>query len=246
MAAGQVAAIVLAAGAGTRMADEGNKVFLEIDGVTVLDWSLRVFNESPSVERVILVAARPDLEACRRAAAQFSKVSAVVEGGATRHESEFCGLMSLVTDIEAGAISVVLVHDAVRPFASVDLVERLVAKAKEAGAVIPGVPAGSGIVTAADGQVTGYPADLWAIQTPQAFNAKLVLDAHWRAQKDGFTGTDTASVVERAGTPVEVIEGSYDNIKVTTPDDLVRAEAIAEHLALGGSGTLLTADTFGA
>ena len=246
MAARQVAAIVLAAGAGTRMAGEGNKVFLEINGVPILHWSLRVFEEAPSVDRVILVAARPDLDACRKAPAQFSKVSAVVEGGAVRHESEFRGLIALATDIEAGAIDVVLVHDAVRPFARVDLVERLVATAREAGAVIPGVPVGSGIVTAADGQVTGYPADLWAIQTPQAFGARVVLDAHRRAQAGGFTGTDTASVVERSGTAVEVIEGSYDNIKVTTPDDLVRAEAIAEHLARGGSRTLLTADTFGA
>ena len=246
MAAGQVAAIVLAAGAGTRMAGGGNKVFLEINGVPMLDWSLRVFDEAPSVDRVVLVAARSDLDACRKAAARFSKLSAVGEGGATRHESEFRGLMAIATDIEAGAIEVVLVHDAVRPFASVELVERLVARVKQAGAVIPGVPVGSGIVTATEGQVTGCPSDLWAIQTPQGFGARLVLDAHRRAQKDGFGGTDTASVVERAGIPVHVIEGSYDNIKVTTPDDLVRAEAIAEHLARGGSRTLLTADTFGA
>ena len=228
------------------MAGEGNKVFLEINHQPILHWSLRVFHEAPSVDRVILVAARADMDACRQATGQFSKVSALVEGGATRHESEFRGLMFLAAEIDAGAIDVVLVHDAVRPFASADLVERLVAKAKEAGAVIPGVPVGSGVVIAVEGQVTGYPSDLWAVQTPQAFGAKLVLDAHRRAQSGGFTGTDTASVVERFGGSVEVIEGTYDNIKVTTPDDLVRAEAIAEHLARGGSGTLLSADTFGA
>lgn len=246
MAAGQVAAIVLAAGAGIRMAGEGNKIFLRIDGVPILHWSLRTFDQAPSVDRVIVVAAGPDLDACRQASAQLTKVGAVVEGGALRHESEFRGLMLLAAEIEAGAIGVVLVHDAVRPFASIDLVERLVAKAKESGAVIPGVPVGSGVVIATERQVIGFPSDLWAIQTPQAFGARLVLDAHRRAQKDGFSGTDTASVVERAGLPVDVIEGSYDNIKVTTPDDLVRAEAIAERLARGNSDSLLTADTFGA
>jgi 2-C-methyl-D-erythritol 4-phosphate cytidylyltransferase len=228
------------------MAGDGNKVFLEIDGVPMLDWSLRAFDQAPSVDRVTLVAARSDLDVSRKACARFSKPSPVIEGGATRHESEFLGLVSLAADIEAGEIDLVLVHDAVRPFASAELVERLVANARRAGAVIPGVPVASGLVTAADGQVTGYPSSLYAVQTPQAFEARLVLDAHRRAQRERFEGTDTASVVERAGVAVEVIDGSFDNIKVTTPDDLVRARAIAEHLALGGSTTLLTADTFGA
>ncbi len=246
MAAGHVAAVVLAAGAGTRMQREKNKVFLKINGVPILRWSLRLFDEAPSVDRVILVAARADLDACRSAIAQFGKVSAVVEGGAVRHESEVRGLMALATDIDAGSVEIVLVHDAVRPFASVDLVERLVTKAKEVGAVVPGVPVGSGVVTSADGQVTGYPSSLYAVQTPQAFRATLVLDAHRRAQTDGFIGTDTASVVERLAVAVEVLEGSYDNIKVTTPDDLVRGEAIAEHITRGAPGSLLTVETFGA
>jgi len=246
VALGQTAAIVLAAGAGTRMASEGNKVSLEIDGRPMLDWSLRVLHEAAAVDRIILVAARSDLDLWRKAAARFPKLKAVVEGGTTRHASEFLGLAVLATDIEAGVVDLVLVHDAVRPFASGELVQRLITRARESGAAIPGVQVGSGLVTAADGEVTGYPPGLWAVQTPQAFKARLVLDAHRRAQTDRFTGTDTASVVERAGFAVDVIEGSYDNIKVTTPDDLVRARAIAEHLALGGSTTLLTADTFGA
>jgi 2-C-methyl-D-erythritol 4-phosphate cytidylyltransferase len=228
------------------MAREVNKVFLEIGGLPMLDWSLRVFDQAPSVDRVILVAARSDLDLCRKAAARFTKLNAVVEGGNTRHESEFRGLLALATDIEAGAIDLVLVHDAVRPFASSELVQRLVTRARETRAVIPGVLVGSGLVTAADGEVSGYPSGLYAVQTPQAFDASQLLEAHRRAQTDRFTGTDTASVVERTSVAVEVIDGSYDNIKVTTPDDLVRAQAIAERLALGGSNTLLTADTFGA
>lgn len=246
MATGQVAVIVLAAGAGTRMQGDGNKVFLAIAGEPILHRSLRIFVEAPSVDRVILVAAGPDLDVCREAAKAYAKVGAVVKGGAMRHDSEFRGLSALASDIDTGSVEIVLVHDVVRPFATVGLVERLVSKARERQAVVPGVAVRSGVVAAADGRVTSYPTSLYAIQTPQAFNAGLVLRAHRQAHKEGFIGTDTASVVERLGVPIEVIEGSYDNIKVTTPDDLVRGEAIAEHRARGIPETLLTVETFGA
>src|SRR5207302_8808165 len=117
-----------------------------------------------ALDRSIRVAARPGLDLWRKAAARFPKLKAVVEGGTARRASECLGLAVLATDIEAGVVDLVLVHDAVRPFASGELVQRLITRARQSGAAIRGVQGGSGLVTAADGEVTGYPPGLWAVQ----------------------------------------------------------------------------------
>jgi len=240
-------AIVLAAGAGKRMAAAVNKVFLPVAGKPIIAWSLECFERQPEIGEVIVVAAAGELEECRRQLAPdgFKKVSAAVVGGPTRHDSEFNGLRSLEDRIESGAIDLVLVHDAVRPFVTPSMVDRLIAEAHKSGAAIPGVPAADNIVQALpDGKVGKPPTPLWAAQTPQVFDARLVLDAHRQAHRDGFKGSDTSSVVERLGRSVVVVYGSYDNIKITTSDDLIRGEQIARaRLRLGEAGTLLSAES---
>jgi 2-C-methyl-D-erythritol 4-phosphate cytidylyltransferase len=243
-----VVAIVLAAGAGKRMSASLNKIFLPLGGKPILAWSLQCFEEAPTVSQVVLVAAPSEVGECRQRVLEpygFKKVAAVVSGGPTRHDSEFSGLRSLASRIDAGEIAIVLIHDAVRPFAAPSLVERLTAAARATGAAIPCVRAAPTVVQAqAEGQLTNRSSNLYAAQTPQAFDARLVLEAHRQAERDGFRGSDTSSVVERAGRPVSVIEGSYDNLKITTSDDLIRAEQIARNLLrLREGSSFLTSET---
>ncbi|TMB94433.1 MAG: 2-C-methyl-D-erythritol 4-phosphate cytidylyltransferase, partial [Chloroflexi bacterium] len=171
-----------------------------------------------------------DLRQCEALRERFQKLRAVVAGGDMRHRSEFAGLRALAARIDAGEIDTVLVHDAVRPFASHRLVERLLAASGQTVGTIPGLPVTPGTVRVEDGWIAGYPRNLWAVQTPQVFQATWLLEAHNRAARQGFVGTDTASVVEWAGGDVLVIEGEATNIKITTPDDLVRAKEIAAGL----------------
>jgi 2-C-methyl-D-erythritol 4-phosphate cytidylyltransferase len=221
------AAIVVAAGQGTRMGAGVNKVFMEVDGGSILEHSLDLFESIPAVGQVVLVARQADLPRCEPLRARFTKLTAVVAGGDQRHRSEFAGLRSLAARIDAGEVDTVLVHDAVRPFASRALVERLIDGVAQRVGCIPGLPVGRATALVADGWLAGYPPNLWTVQTPQAFQATFLLEAHNKAARQGFIGTDTASVVEWAGGDVSVIEGESDNIKITTPEDLAHAEGIA-------------------
>jgi 2-C-methyl-D-erythritol 4-phosphate cytidylyltransferase len=151
-----------------------------------------------------------------------------VQGGPTRHQSEYLGLQALESEIRSGTVRTVVVHDGVRPFVTRQLLDRVISEARRKGAAIPGLPAGPGVAAAtADGQLSGWLTDIWAVQTPQAFDGQLVLDAHRHAATIGFEGTDTSEVVEQSGHRVAVVEGSPLNIKITTSDDLVLAEEIS-------------------
>ena len=231
------AAIIVAGGLGTRMGARVNKIFMEVAGRSILEHSLELFESDPRVHRVVLVARPEDLSQCEPLRARFSKLSTIVPGGDVRHRSEFAGLRLLAAQIDSGVVDKVLVHDAVRPFATHALVDRLVAGVAQTIGCIPGLPAGRAIALVADGWIAGYPPNLWTVQTPQAFQATWLLEAHNKAARQGFMGTDTASVVEWAGGDVSVIEGEVDNIKITTPEDLARAAAIVSRRGSGSGGS---------
>lgn len=222
-----VAAIVVAGGEGARMKAGKNKVFLEVAGRSIVERSLALFEATAHVTDVVLVTRSADLKTCESFRTRFGKLRRIVEGGDVRHRSEFAGIRALAGEIDAGRIETVLVHDAVRPFASTRLVDRLLAGIGHSVGCIPGLPVPSTAVVVADGRIAGYPTNLWAVQTPQAFQATWLLEAHNKAARQGFVGTDTASVVEWAGGEVKVIEGEAENIKITTPGDLHLAEQIA-------------------
>jgi 2-C-methyl-D-erythritol 4-phosphate cytidylyltransferase len=224
------AAVIVAGGEGARMQAGRNKVFIEIAGRSLLERSLALFESTSQVSDVVLVARAFETTTCEALKARFPKLSRVVPGGDVRHRSEFAGIRALAGDIDAGRIDTVLVHDAVRPFASEQLVERLLTGLGESVGCIPGLRVASTTVLTEDGWIAGYPTNLWAVQTPQVFQATWLLEAHNRAARQGFIGTDTASVVEWAGGDVSVIEGETDNIKITTSDDLARAREIAAAL----------------
>jgi 2-C-methyl-D-erythritol 4-phosphate cytidylyltransferase len=225
------AAVIVAGGEGARMQAGKNKVFVEIEGRSILERSLSLFESTSQVSEIVLVARAREITTCEALKKRFRKLSRIVPGGDVRHRSEFAGIQALAGDIDAGRVDTVLVHDAVRPFASQQLVERLLAGLGESVGCVPGLRVASTTVLTEDGWIAGYPSNLWAVQTPQVFHATWLLEAHNRAARQGFVGTDTASVVEWAGGDVVVIEGEPNNIKITTPDDLSRANEIA--VALG-------------
>jgi 2-C-methyl-D-erythritol 4-phosphate cytidylyltransferase len=221
------AAIIVAGGEGARMQAGRNKVFLEVAGQSILDRSLALMESSPEVGDIVLVARAAEVKNCESLRAKYRKLTQVVAGGDVRHRSEFAGVQALAARIDARKIDVVLVHDAVRPFASKELVRRLLAGIDGAVGCVPGSKVSATTMRVVDGWLDGRPSNLWAVQTPQAFEATWLLEAHNRAVRQGFIGTDTASVIEWAGGEVAVIEGEADNIKITTPADLIRAEKIA-------------------
>ena len=231
------AAIIVAGGLGTRMGARINKIFMEVAGRPILEHSLDLFESDPRVHQVVLVARQGDLSRCEPLRARFSKLNWVVVGGDVRHRSEFAGLRALAAQIDAAEVDTVLVHDAVRPFATHALVDRLLAGVAQTIGCIPGLPVGRATALVADGWIAGYPPNLWTVQTPQAFQATWLLEAHNKAARQGFMGTDTASVVEWAGGDVSVIEGEVDNIKITTPEDLALAAAIASRRGSGSDGS---------
>jgi 2-C-methyl-D-erythritol 4-phosphate cytidylyltransferase len=241
---GGVAAVVVAAGSGRRMGADRNKIFLRVVGKPILARTLELFELEPEVRTVVLVASPTEFEQCRAEILRpyrLTKVSGLVGGGRTRHESERNGIEALAPEIESGQVDVVLVHDGVRPFTEPGHLRKAVALARSEGAAVVAVPARGLVFASAGGTLEAEAVgELWAAQTPQAFRGRVLLEAHRRAAAEGFEGTDTASVVERSGRPVCVVEGSYDNLKITTAEDLVLAEEIVRRRRTGGR--LLTAD----
>lgn len=216
--------ILPAAGLGKRMGAGKNKLLLELCGVPVLIHTIRVFERDDECQGIIL-AINPQDEGELKALFKryhIKKVINLVTGGTERQFSIFNALKTVTTD------GMILVHDAARPFIQVEQIHRLVKKAAETGAAIIGVPAKDTMKTIKDGVVTATVerSSLWAVQTPQAFHISLLLKAYEEAERDGFLGTDDASLVERLDYPIAIVEGDYENIKLTTPEDLYIAEAI--------------------
>jgi 2-C-methyl-D-erythritol 4-phosphate cytidylyltransferase len=170
-----------------------------------------VFLGHPAVGPVVLVGDRGEL-----AEAAGGRVP-IVPGGRTRHDSERNGLMALDAAVRRGDVGTVLVHDAARPFVTPGEIDRLLAEVARSGAAILAarVDASALALVEDDGSWCRPPGPLWAAQTPQGFDAGLALDAHRRAGEDGFEGTDTASVVQRIGHRVHLVEGSRANVKIT-------------------------------
>ena len=224
------AGIVLAAGSGTRVGNSRNKVYLPLAGRRIVTWSLEVFRKIPGIGRLVLVVRDDDRElAAEVLDRELPGVPVdLVTGGDTRHESEYRALLHLAAEIERGEIDVVLVHDAARPLAPVRIVEEVLATAKRTGSAIPALPCEDVVGVDEDGRLShAGRSGMVRVQTPQAFWSGPLLSAYQAAASDGFTGTDTASCVERyEGLPVQVVSGDPRNIKVTYADDLFTAELI--------------------
>ena len=217
----KVVAVIPAAGSGTRMGADKNKLLLEVLGRPVISWTLSAFESCPIVDEVILVANEQDIFSYRDILKLegFRKVSAIVRGGKTRRESVYRGIMA------AEGADIVCVHDGARALITSGEIENVIEGALETGAAIAAVPAVDTIKIAEGEFIQDTPPreKLWQAQTPQVFRRELILDAMEKADE---TVTDDASCAEKAGIGVKLIETSYRNIKITTPLDIHLAEAV--------------------
>ena len=225
-----IAAVVVASGSGSRFGRHEGKQLADLVGIPLVGHAMLAIERCSDIDEVVLVC-HPD------GVAEFSaevviglgltKVSRVVPGGDTRQESVFAGLR-----VVSGEASIVVVHDGARPLVTHAIFTDAIAALRSDGSadgVVVGHPAIDTIKTVdAHGTVTGTPdrASLWVAQTPQVFRARVLRRAHEAAESSGFTGTDDASLVERNGGVVRMVEGPRHNIKVTAPEDLVFAAAL--------------------
>lgn len=217
--------IIPAAGQGKRMGAGKNKLLLTLEGVPILIHTLRVFEADVECNGIILAISPSDEQQFKSLLKEYGihKVSSLVNGGKERQDSVYNGLRAVHS-----MDGIVLVHDAARPFIKIETIHKLVEAANKEGGAIVAVPVKDTIKKAMDSMVaeTVERSSLWAVQTPQAFRASVLLEAHNKAMREHFIGTDESSLVERIPHPVSIIEGDYDNIKLTTPEDLYFAEAI--------------------
>ncbi|HOB82682.1 MAG TPA: 2-C-methyl-D-erythritol 4-phosphate cytidylyltransferase [Peptococcaceae bacterium] len=217
---GKVTALIPCAGQGKRMGGRVSKQFLRINDRPLLAYTLAPFQKHPLIDDIILVTREEDIPFCWEEIVQkegFSKVSQVVAGGQERQDSVYQGLLALDKETDW-----VVIHDGARPMISWKTINAVLEAAVEKGAAIVGVPAKDTIkLVNPDLTVQDTPPRelLWHIQTPQVFRKTLVLKAYQEAIAHGWQGTDDASLVEKLGVPVYVVQGEYTNIKITTPED---------------------------
>lgn len=223
----KISAIIPAAGQSSRMGLGKNKQFLLLSGKPVLAHTLTIFQASAEIEEIIIVAASGEEEYCQREIVDrygFSKVSQVIAGGKERQDSVYQGILALQSDTD-----LVVVHDGARPFLTTEMISTAIQSSLNSDGAIAAVPVKDTIkIVNSEGIVKTTPCrdQIWSVQTPQTFRYSILRKAHEKARNEGFLGTDDASLVERTGGKIRVIPGSYENLKVTTPEDLIIGEAI--------------------
>ncbi|MFA4916198.1 MAG: 2-C-methyl-D-erythritol 4-phosphate cytidylyltransferase [Syntrophales bacterium] len=218
-------AIIPTGGSGRRMGGSIAKQYLPLAGIPLLVHTLSTFQKSSVIDDIFLIIPEGDFLYVRQMIIEkygLSKVSRILTGGRQRQDSVKNGL-----DVVGTEHSIIVIHDGVRPFISEEMLHRIVIEALQAKAVTFGIPAKDTVKTiGASGWVreTLNRDGLCLTQTPQAFERQIIKKAYQTAGEDHFYGTDDASLVERIGIKVKMIPGSYDNIKITTRDDLVLGE----------------------
>lgn len=218
-------AVVVAAGSSHRMGTD--KILMLLGGIPVIVRTLQAVSAAPSVDEIILVTREELLVPLSQLCQEFAltKVKKVVRGGSTRTQSVRAGTLEVSREAQ-----VIAIHDGARPLVTAEVIERAVAQALEGGAAAPAVPVKDTIKIARDGVVESTPerSSLFAVQTPQVFEASLICAALQKALDDGADLTDDCSAVERLGMRVVLTEGDARNLKLTTPEDILAAEAMLE------------------
>lgn len=220
-------AIILAAGRGTRMNQSINKMYLNLKGKPLIAHTLEAFYSLDIIKGIALVVSPGEEDMIREKVLDIyppKKPIKLVHGGAERQHSVYNGLKSLPVDTQLVAI-----HDGARPLITPKVIERSFEVAKKWEAAVAGMPVKDTIkVVDSHGRVKETPdrSYLWLVQTPQTFSYSLIIEAHNRAIEDNFLATDDSTLVERLGRDVYMIEGGYENLKVTTPEDIAVAEEI--------------------
>jgi len=217
-------AIIVSAGKGQRFMEGRKKQFFLLADKPILTHTLDKFENCPLIDSILLVVGQEDMDYCLKEIIEknrYRKISQIVPGGKRRQDSVKNGMDALSRDA-----NIVVIHDGVRPFVTRGMIEDSIHSAQRFGAVVLAMPVKETIKIAnADGTVlkTLDRESLWQIQTPQTFQAHVIKEAYQKATENGFVGTDDASLVERLGMKVHILPGSYTNIKITTPEDLILA-----------------------
>lgn len=214
-------AIVLGAGSGTRMKSEKSKLLLELSGKTVIERSVNAFLDISDIDEVIVTAREEDVEAFANLLTD-ERVSFVI-GGATRQES----VKNAVDTIDEAEL--IIIHDGARPLVKIEDIENTIRVAKDTKAAALGVKVKDTIKVIDDESYvidTPNRASLFAVQTPQIFDFELFKSALEKAENEGKDFTDDCQLIEFAGSKVKMVEGSYSNIKITTPEDIPMAEGL--------------------
>lgn len=228
-------AVILAAGAGKRMQSNVAKQYLLLDGKPVLWYALNIFEKSELIDQIVLVVGKGEIDYCREEIVKaygFSKVTHVIEGGAERYLSVWEALKVL-----RGHQGIIFIHDGARPFVTEDIINNTYTAAMEYGACVTGMPVKDTIkISNENGFAVQTPnrKNVWQIQTPQVFTAELIIDAYRelienleKIKSEGIEITDDAMVVEALRSKsVRLVKGSYENIKITTPEDMKIAESL--------------------
>lgn len=224
---GQNYAVIVAAGRGSRIGGPLPKQFLKLDEDPIIIHTIKRFDLAKSIDHIIVVVADEYFNFMKYNILKeykFTKPITLVRGAEERQDSVYNGLRALPKDT-----NIVSIHDGVRPFIDIELIDKSISLAKEVGAVIVGVPVKDTIkkLDKDDNiQKTLSREVLWQAQTPQVFQYNLIMKAHVHADKDGFKGTDDSSLVERLGIDVKMVMGSYKNLKITTGEDIYIAKSI--------------------
>jgi len=207
-----------------------NKQYLPLGDRPVLSHTIALFDRHPRIDHIFVICPEAEIPQCQREVIEpfgFTKVRRPVPGGAERQDSVRNGLQACGASNE----DIVLIHDGARPLLPASLIDPAITAAEQVGAAIVAVPVKDTIKLVKDGRIDTTPERrfLWQAQTPQSFRYGTILSAHLKAQQQDYRGTDDASLIEWTGGPVAVIEGSYRNIKITTPEDLVLARAFLDN-----------------
>lgn len=219
-------AVVPAAGSGVRLSSRRPKQFLHLGDAPLLVQTVRALARVRELDGIVVAAPSTDVLATRRLLLRYRipRILAVVAGGKERQESVWLALQAVPAESE-----LLVIHDAVRPFITPQLVRAVIAEARRHGAATCGLPVSETMKRVREGVVeaTVEREGVWLVQTPQAFRRDLIWEAHERAKRDGFWGTDDAVLVERLGFPVRMVPGLLENLKITNREDLSRARAFA-------------------
>ncbi len=222
-------AIILSAGRGQRFMKEKKKQFLLLSKKPVLCHTLDPFETSPLIDSILLVVGYEDMDYCMKDIVEkykYRKVSKIVPGGKWRQDSVKNGIDALSKDTE-----IVIIHDGVRPFVTSEMIEESIRGAARFGAVVMAMPVKETIKAVGPDKTvlkTLERESLWQVQTPQTFQVTLIKEAFRNAAQNGFVGTDDASLIERLGSKVHILPGSYRNIKITTPEDMALANVLLQ------------------
>ncbi len=226
-----VCAVIVGGGKGKRMKAGINKQYIKLAGKEIIIWTLEAFENCSSVDEIILVLPEDEIHSFKDGPLKIytiSKLKAIVPGGEERQESVYNGLNACSSETD-----IVLIHDGARPFVPIDIINTSIDAARKYGACTAAVRVKDTIKKEDDKGFAEVGPDrsmLWSVQTPQVFKYSLIMKAHRDARRQEIIATDDTALAEQVGYKAKLIEGSYYNIKITTPEDIVLGEAIAEKL----------------